>query len=84
MGLQVLLFPCNQFAFMESGNNDQIKKFVEGYSKDFMVFQKIDVNGFMTDPIYTYLRSMPENLQFGDNKEYSGGITWNFAKYLVD
>jgi glutathione peroxidase-family protein len=38
----------------------------------------------MTDPIYTYLRSMPENLQFGDNKEYSGGITWNFAKYLVD
>lgn len=76
-GLRILAFPCNQFGCQEPGNEEEIKEFVKGFSVDFDMFSKIDVNGPNTDPLYVYL------------KKAKGGflldrIKWNFTKFLCD
>lgn len=78
-GLEILAFPCNQFANQESGSNDDIQEFCQiNYGLTFPVFGKIDVNGKEADPLYEYLKG-----------EKGGGllgkaIKWNFTKFLVD
>ena len=77
-GLKVLAFPCNQFGKQEPGSNEEIKNFCEiNYGVTFDVFEKVDVNGENTHPVFKYL------------KEQTGGILgksikWNFTKFLVD
>ena len=40
-GLEVLAFPCNQFAFQEPGTNEEIKKFCDiKYGVTFKIFNK--------------------------------------------
>ena len=80
-GLQIFLFPCNQFGMQEPGSPKEIRDFVNGYDVNFPVFEKIDVNGTNTHPVYANLRQNSK-LNKGDNQ--CGGITWNFAKFLVD
>ena len=76
-GLRVLLFPSNQFGGQEPGTNEQIKEFATNYSKDFILFDKVQVNGSSALPLFKYLQ-----------KECKGFITdaikWNFTKFLVD
>lgn len=77
-GLEILGFPCNQFSSQDPGSNEEIKNFcMLNYGVSFTMFEKIDVNGDNTHPLYKFL------------KKESGGvlgskIKWNFTKFLID
>ncbi|MGJ2543721.1 redoxin domain-containing protein, partial [Salmonella enterica subsp. enterica serovar Paratyphi A] len=77
-GLEILAFPCNQFGGQEPGDNEQIVEFAcTRFKAEFPIFDKVDVNGEKTAPIYKFLKSSKGGI-LGD------GIKWNFAKFLVD
>ncbi|XP_071730523.1 probable phospholipid hydroperoxide glutathione peroxidase [Rutidosis leptorrhynchoides] len=77
-GLEILAFPCNQFGFQEPGSNDQIKQFAcTRFKAEFPIFDKIDVNGPFTAPIYQFLKSSSGGF-LGDL------VKWNFEKFLID
>jgi glutathione peroxidase len=76
-GLVVLGFPCNQFAGQEPGNADEIGEFCQkNYGVSFPMFDKIEVNGDNTHPLYRWLRTEKGGI-LGD------AIKWNFTKFLV-
>jgi glutathione peroxidase len=76
-GLVILGFPCNQFAGQEPGTADEIGEFCErNYGVSFPMFDKIDVNGEGTHPLYRWLRTEKGGL-LGD------AIKWNFTKFLL-
>ena len=82
-GLQILGFPCNQFGGQEPGTAQDISNFANGkYGVTFPMFEKIDVNGKSTHPVYNFLRS--NSSLFDPKKKTSKEIPWNFAKFLVD
>ena len=57
-GLEILGFPCNQFAGQEPGDNSEIKEFCEiNYGVTFPIFDKIDVKGVDAHPLFKYLTS---------------------------
>lgn len=77
-GLEILGFPCNQFANQDSGNNEEIHEFCKlNYGVTFTMFEKIDVNGENAHPLYKYLKNQTKSI-FGTK------IKWNFTKFLVD
>jgi glutathione peroxidase len=77
-GLEILGFPCNQFAKQDPGNNEEVHQFCQlNYGVTFTMFEKIDVNGANAHPIYKYLTSQAKG--FFNNK-----VKWNFTKFLVD
>ena len=77
-GLQVVGFPCNQFAGQEPGTNEQIAEFCSAtYGVTFPVFGKIKVNGKKKHEIYEALREKKD----ADGK--AGRVKWNFEKFLV-
>ena len=54
-GLEILAFPCNQFASQEPGSHEEIMEFVKQYNFQFPFFEKEDVNG---KSVYlTYLKN---------------------------
>jgi glutathione peroxidase len=56
-GLEVLAFPCNQFKQQEKGNNEEIQQFCDlTFNIKFPLFDKIDVNGDNTHPLFTFLK----------------------------
>lgn len=77
-GLEILGFPCNQFANQDSGSNEEIQNFCQlNYGVTFTMFEKIDVNGNNVHPLYKYLKEQSKGLM---GKE----IKWNFTKFLID
>lgn len=77
-GLEILGFPCNQFANQDSGSNEEIQNFCQlNYGVTFTMFEKIDVNGNNAHPLYKYLKEESKGLM---GKE----IKWNFTKFLID
>ncbi len=78
-GFTVLGFPCNQFAAQEPGSADDIRQFCQvNYGVTFPMFDKVDVNGRETHPLYKYLKKQaPGALGIK-------AIKWNFTKFLVD
>ncbi|XP_004498798.1 phospholipid hydroperoxide glutathione peroxidase, chloroplastic [Cicer arietinum] len=77
-GLEVLAFPCNQFGMQEPGSNEEIKKFAcTKFKAEFPIFDKVDVNGPFTAPVYQFLKSSSGGF-FGDL------VKWNFEKFLID
>jgi len=80
MGLDILAFPCNQFANEEPGTNEEILAFAEEYDAHdkFVFFEKGDVNGDNTRDVYEFLK---QKLPNGDG---STDIQWNFVKFLID
>ena len=55
-GLEILDFPCNQFANQTPGDADEIHEFCTlKFGADFPQFAKIDVNGETADPLFAYL-----------------------------
>ncbi|CAL1365992.1 unnamed protein product [Linum trigynum] len=77
-GLEILAFPCNQFAGQEPGSNEQIQETVcTIFKAEFPVFDKVDVNGKNTAPLYKFLKAEKGGF-LGD------GIKWNFTKFLVN
>ncbi|XP_068652058.1 probable phospholipid hydroperoxide glutathione peroxidase [Aristolochia californica] len=77
-GFEILAFPCNQFGGQEPGSNAEIKQFAcTRFKTEFPIFDKVDVNGPNTAPIYKFLKSSAGGF-LGDV------IKWNFEKFLVD
>ena len=55
-GLEILDFPCNQFAEQAPGSDEEIHDFCTGrYGITFPQFSKIDVRGENADPLFKYL-----------------------------
>ena len=55
-GLEILDFPCNQFAGQAPGTDDEIHEFCIGrFAITFPQFSKIDVNGDDAIPLYQWL-----------------------------
>lgn len=76
--LEILGFPCNQFANQDPASNKEISEFcLINYGVSFTMFEKIDVNGENAHPLYKYLKNEVKGLL---NKE----IKWNFTKFLID
>ena len=77
-GLEILGFPCNQFGAQEPGSAEQIQSFCStNYGVTFPMFEKIDVNGDATHPLYVYLNDQAPGI-LGTT-----GIKWNFTKFVV-
>ncbi|CAI9094642.1 OLC1v1030417C1 [Oldenlandia corymbosa var. corymbosa] len=77
-GFEILAFPCNQFGGQEPGSNSDIKQFAcTRFKAEFPIFDKVDVNGPNTAPVYQFLKSNAGGF-LGDL------IKWNFEKFLVD
>ena len=78
-GFEILGFPCNQFANQEPGANTEIQNFCQvNYGVTFPMFDKIDVNGKNTHPLYQHLKkAAPGTLG-------TTAVKWNFTKFLVD
>lgn len=73
-GVEILDFPCNQFAFQAPGSAEKIDSFCTlRYHTKFPRFEKIKVNGKDAAPLYVYLK-----------EQKPGRIQWNFAKFLID
>ena len=55
-GVEILDFPCNQFANQAPGSEDEIHEFCTvKFGTDFPQFAKLDVNGESADPLFAYL-----------------------------
>ena len=77
-GLEILDFPCNQFAGQAPGNDVEIEEFCTlHYNTTFKRFAKIKVNGKDEEPLYTFLKSQKKSM-LGER------IKWNFTKFLID
>lgn len=77
-GLEILGFPCNQFAKQDSGSNKEIHEFCQlNYGVSFTMFEKIEVNGEGAHPLYRFLKKEAKGL-------FSSEIKWNFTKFLID
>ncbi len=98
-GLEILDFPCNQFAEQAKGTDEEIHTFCTGrFGITFPQFAKIEVRGEGADPLFRYL---VENTKFGGfsgamglvlkpvvrkmdkNYKENGEVKWNFTKFLV-
>jgi glutathione peroxidase len=77
-GLEILGFPCNQFGEQEPGTAGDIEEFCSiNYGVSFTMFNKIDVNGDSTDPLFAWLKKTAPGLLGSE------AIKWNFTKFLV-
>ncbi|MCT4543406.1 MAG: glutathione peroxidase [Vallitalea sp.] len=55
-GVEILGFPCNQFAAQEPGSSKDVKEFCTlNFGVTFQLFEKIDVNGANAHPLFKYL-----------------------------
>ncbi|MDD3241563.1 MAG: glutathione peroxidase [Bacilli bacterium] len=77
-GLEILDFPCNQFANQAKESNNEIHDFCVGrFGIKFKQFAKVDVNGKDSSEIYKYLKKNSKGL-------LGKSIKWNFTKFLID
>ena len=81
--LQILAFPCNQFGGQEPGTHAEILSFVRQFDPQMTdkleFFEKGDVNGRKTRPVFAWLRQELPNAEDGTTT-----VRWNFTKFLVD
>lgn len=95
-GLDILGFPCNDFAGQEPGSEAEIATFCStSYDVRFPLFSKIAVKGALQHPLYRQLTeakpdavgegAMRDRLkQYGIEPGSPGEVLWNFEKFLVD
>lgn len=95
-GLEILAFPCNDFAGQEPGSEAEIASFCSTqYNVQFPLFSKITVKGAGKHPLYRSLTAvkptatgdgpMRERLKgYGIDAGPQGEIVWNFEKFLLD
>ncbi|WP_416190885.1 glutathione peroxidase [Neisseria sp. CCUG12390] len=97
-GLEILDFPCNQFREQAPESSSEIAQVCQmKFGTKFKIFDKVEVNGENTAPLYAYLKSeKPEDrgnhvfkdlllklASIGEKREGSD-IKWNFTKFLVN
>lgn len=77
-GLEILGFPCNQFANQDPGDAGEIESFCSlNYGVTFPMFAKVQVNGREAHPIFNLLKTKARGTF------RSTAIKWNFTKFLV-
>ena len=77
-GLVIIGFPCNQFGNQEPGDASTIQQgCLINYGVDFLISEKVNVNGENAHPVFQYLKSKKTGF-FGKN------IKWNFTKFLIN
>lgn len=76
-GLQVVVFPCNQFMNQENEDAETISCKIATYDKRFVVSEKINVNGSHAHPLWVWLKEQCPGFLVNT-------IKWNFTKFLVD
>ena len=65
-GLEILDFPCNQFANQAPESDDEITQFCTlKFGTEFPQFKKIDVNGETADLLYAFLATEKPFAGFG-------------------
>jgi len=78
-GLEILGFPSNQFGKQEPGSSEEIQNFCKvNFGVTFPLFEKIDVNGDHTHPLYVHLKEKAPGFLGTE------GIKWNFTKFLIN
>jgi Glutathione peroxidase len=76
-GLEVIGFPCDQFAHQEPEGDAAIQSFCErNFGVTFPLMSKIAVNGPGAHPLFAWLKRRAPGL-------IGSGIKWNFTKFLV-
>ena len=86
-GLEILGFPCNQFAQQEPGTNAQVQEFCKvNFGVTFQIFAKDDVRGEHAQPLYRYLVSQQPFKGFDMDhpvaKPLLEALQTNFPEYL--
>lgn len=76
-GFTVLDFPSNQFLQSPETNEETDAYCTQNYGTTFPRFDKVNVNGKDTSPIFKHLKEQQGGL-------FSTAIKWNFTKFLVD
>ncbi len=77
-GFNVLGFPANNFGGQEPGTDEEIAQFCElNFGVTFPLFSRISVKGDDQHPLFNFLTSI-------DNPDFTGDISWNFEKFLID
>jgi glutathione peroxidase len=78
-GFEILGFPSNQFGEQEPGSAEEIQNFCKlNFGVTFPLFEKIEVNGDNTHPLYVFLKSEATGFLGSES------IKWNFTKFLID
>ena len=76
--LVVIGIPANNFKDQEPGSNLAIKEFCkQTYGVTFLLGEKVSVKGEDMPALFKYLTS-------AKNPDFTGDISWNFEKFLVD
>ncbi len=71
-GLEILDFPCNQFANQAPGTAEEIHDFCTlKFGTDFPQFAKIDVNGETADPLFAFLATEKPFEGFGKGLKFA-------------
>ena len=88
-GLEILGFPCNQFAQQEPGTDAQVQEFCRiNYGVTFTIFAKGDVRGETAHPLFNYLTSQKGFQGFDQNlptaKLLNDFLEKNYPEYLKD
>lgn len=77
-GFNVLGFPANNFGGQEPGTDEEIAQFCElNFGVTFPLFSRISVRGDDQHPLFNLLTE-------SDNPDFTGDISWNFEKFLID
>lgn len=78
-GLDIIVFPCNEFGNQEPGTDEEIRQFILGHSKPVPFMMSKLIHSIQDNELFTWLRThLPPDDPIG-----SGPITWNFNKFLV-
>ena len=86
-GLEILGFPCNQFAEQEPGSSEEAQTFCKlNYGVKFQIFEKGDVRGETAQPLFKYLTAQKKFEGFDPNHPIAAKLTEvlkaNFPEYL--
>lgn len=96
-GLQVLGFPCNDFAAQEPGSAEEIASFcTANFGVEFPMFEKLNINSAPRHPLYVQLiAARPEAVfpaasdfreklaGYGCSPKQPDDVLWNFEKFLI-
>ena len=86
-GLEILGFPCNQFAEQEPGSAAEITEFCKiNYGVTFTIFEKGDVRGENAQPLFKYLTAQKGfkgfDMKHPIAKILKDALEKNFLEYL--
>lgn len=76
--LVIIGFPSNNFGGQEPGTDKEIASFCsKTYNVTFPMSAKVSVKGDDMNELFKWLTTQP-------NPDFTGGIRWNFEKFLLD